>query len=103
MPYTSIREAAEEIHSGIITPAELVLETLERVDELDGEIHAYITVMREQALSNAERTERKMRNGIYRSQLHGIPIAIKDLIADDGNIRVNLPIQLVDAFKRLQH
>ena len=81
MPYTSIREAAEEIHSGIITPAELVLETLERVDELDGEIHAYITVMREQALADAERAEREMRTGLYRSQLHGIPIAIKDLIA----------------------
>jgi aspartyl-tRNA(Asn)/glutamyl-tRNA(Gln) amidotransferase subunit A len=81
MPYTSIREAAEEIHSGIITPAELVLETLERVDELDGEIHAYITVMREQALADAEQAEREMRTGLYRSQLHGIPIAIKDLIA----------------------
>jgi aspartyl-tRNA(Asn)/glutamyl-tRNA(Gln) amidotransferase subunit A len=81
MPYTSIREAAEEIHSGIITPAELVLETLERIDELDGEIHAYITVMREQALADAERAEREMRTGLYRSQLHGIPIAIKDLIA----------------------
>lgn len=81
MPYTSIREAAEEIHSGIITPAELVLETLERIDELDGEIHAYITAMREQALADAERAEREMRTGLYRSQLHGIPIAIKDLIA----------------------
>ena len=33
MPYTSIREAAEEIHSGIITPTELVMETIERIDE----------------------------------------------------------------------
>src|SRR6266404_5166783 len=84
MPYTSIREAAEEIHSGIITPTELVLETLERVDELDGEIHAYITVMREQALADAEQAEREMRTGLYRSQLHGIPIAIKDLMAVKG-------------------
>jgi aspartyl-tRNA(Asn)/glutamyl-tRNA(Gln) amidotransferase subunit A len=81
MPYTSIREAAEEIHSGIITPAELVLETIERVDEFDGEIRAYVTVMREQALADAEQAEREMRTGLYRSQLHGIPIAIKDLIA----------------------
>ena len=81
MPYTSIREAAEEIHSGIITPTELVLETLERVDELDEEIRAYVTVMREQALADAEQAEREMRTGLYRSQLHGIPIAIKDLIA----------------------
>jgi aspartyl-tRNA(Asn)/glutamyl-tRNA(Gln) amidotransferase subunit A len=50
MPYLSICEAAEELHSGIITPRELVIETLERIDEQDSEIRAYITVMREQAL-----------------------------------------------------
>src|SRR2546428_3306507 len=81
MPYTSIREAAEEIHSGLITPTELVLETLERIDEQDGEIQAYITVMREQALQDAEQAERELRTGLYRSQLHGIPVAIKDIIA----------------------
>src|SRR5436305_5371555 len=81
MPYTSIREAAGEIHSGLITPTELVLETLERIDEQDGEIQAYITVMREQALQDAEQAERELRTGLYRSPLHGIPIAIKDIIA----------------------
>ena len=84
MPYTSIREAAEEIHSGLITPTELVLETLEQIDEQDSEIQAFITVMREQALKDAEQAEREMRTGLYRSQLHGIPIAVKDLIAVKG-------------------
>ena len=81
MPYTSIREAAEELHSGLIRPAELVEETLESIDRLDGEIQAFITVMREQAYRDAEQAEREMRTGLYRSQLHGIPRAIKDLIA----------------------
>ncbi len=81
MPYTSIREAAEEIHSGIITPTELVMETIERIDEQDSEIQAFITVMREQALKEAEQSELELRTGLYRSQLHGIPIAIKDIIA----------------------
>ncbi len=81
MPYISIREAAEEIHSGIITPTELVMETIERIDEQDSEIQAFITVMREQALKEAEQAERELRTGLYRSQLHGIPIAIKDIIA----------------------
>ncbi|MBV8822538.1 MAG: amidase [Ktedonobacteraceae bacterium] len=84
MPYTSIQEIAEEIHSGVITPTELVLETLERIDTLDGEIQAFITVMREQALKDAEQAEHEMRTGLYRSQLHGMPIAIKDLIAVKG-------------------
>ncbi len=84
MPYTSIREAAEEIHSGLITPTELVLEMFERIDEQESEIQAYVTVIRDQALEDAERLERELRTGLYRSQLHGIPIAVKDLIAVKG-------------------
>ncbi len=84
MPYTSIRAAAEEIHSGLITPTELVLETLDRIDEQDSTIPACITVMREQALEDADKAETELRTGLYRSQLHGIPIAIKDLIAVQG-------------------
>jgi aspartyl-tRNA(Asn)/glutamyl-tRNA(Gln) amidotransferase subunit A len=84
LPYTSIREAAEEIHAGITTPTELVLETIEHIEAQDNEIQAYITVMREQALQDADQAERELRTGLYRSKLHGIPIAIKDLIAVKG-------------------
>lgn len=84
MPYLSIREAAEEIHSSLITPTELLMDVLERVDELDGEIQAFVTVMRDQAFEDAERLEREQRTGLYRSQLHGIPVAVKDLIAVKG-------------------
>jgi len=84
MPYVSISEAAEEIKSGLITPTELVLETLERIDEQDQELQAYVTVMRDQALQDAERAEQEIRTGLHRGPLHGIPIAIKDLIAVKG-------------------
>ncbi|MBV9710785.1 MAG: Asp-tRNA(Asn)/Glu-tRNA(Gln) amidotransferase subunit GatA [Ktedonobacteraceae bacterium] len=81
MPYTSIRDVAEEIHSGLLTPSELVAETLEYIDETDESIQAFITVIRDQAFKDAEQLEREQRTGLYRSQLHGIPIAIKDLIS----------------------
>src|SRR5260370_8236463 len=81
MPYLSIREAAEELHSGLITPTELIAETLERIERLDSDIKAFITVMDEQALKDAEQAEREMRTGLYRGQLHGIPIGMKDIIA----------------------
>ena len=71
MPYTSIREAAEEIHSGLLTPTELVLEMFERIDEQESNIQAYITVMRDKALEDADRAETELRTGLYRSQLHG--------------------------------
>jgi aspartyl-tRNA(Asn)/glutamyl-tRNA(Gln) amidotransferase subunit A len=84
MPYLSIRQAAEEIHSGIIAPTELVAETLERIDALDGDLEAFVTVMRDQAYEDAERLERELRTGLYRSPLHGIPIGVKDIIAVKG-------------------
>ena len=81
MPYLSIQQASEELRSGIITPTELLAETLERIDELDGEIRAFVTVMRDQAYEEAEKAENEQRTGLFRSSLHGIPVAIKDLIA----------------------
>ncbi len=57
MPYQSIQQASEELRSGLITPTELLAETLERIDQLDGEIKAFITVMREQAYKEAEKAE----------------------------------------------
>ena len=81
MPYLSIQQASEELHSGIITPTELLAETLERIDQLDSRIHAFVTVMRDQAYEEAEKAENEQRTGFFRSPLHGIPIAIKDLIA----------------------
>jgi aspartyl-tRNA(Asn)/glutamyl-tRNA(Gln) amidotransferase subunit A len=84
MPYLSITQAAEDIRSGLITPGELVAETLEHIDALDGDIKAFVTVMRDQAFEEAERLERELRTGLYRSQLHGIPIGVKDIIAVKG-------------------
>lgn len=84
MPYMSIREAADDVHSGLSTPTELVLEALESIDQRDGDIRAFVTVLREQALADAEQAEREQRTGLYRSPLHGIPIGIKDIIAVQG-------------------
>jgi len=81
MPYLSIQQASEELRSGLITPTELLAETLERIDQLDSDIQAFVTVLRDQAYEEAEKAENEQRTGLFRSPLHGIPIAIKDLIA----------------------
>ncbi|TMC37088.1 MAG: amidase [Chloroflexi bacterium] len=84
MPYLSIREASEDMRSWMTTPTELVAEALEKIDLLDGEIKAFVTVLGEQALADAARAETEQRMGFYRSSLHGIPIGIKDIIAVKG-------------------
>ncbi len=84
MPYLSLTLAAEELHSGVVTPLELLEEALERIDQLDGAIKAFVTVTREQAYRDAEQAERELRSGLYRSPLHGIPIAVKDIMGVKG-------------------
>src|SRR5436305_13354320 len=81
MPYQSITEAANGLRSGMTTPAELLAETLERIDQLDGEIKAFVTVMRDEAMADAEKAEQEQRTGLFRSPLHGIPIGVKDIVA----------------------
>ena len=84
MPYLSITEAAADLRSGMTTPTELLAEALERIDQLDGDIKAFVTVMRDEALADAERAEQEQRTGLFRSPLHGIPIGVKDLVAVKG-------------------
>src|ERR1700730_6794653 len=84
LQYSSIREAAEDLRSGIVTPTELLLETFEQIEQDDQIINAFTTVTREQAMRDAEQAEKELRTGLYRSPLHGIPIAVKDLIAVKG-------------------
>src|SRR6266699_4767301 len=81
MPYQSIQQASEELRSGLITPTELLAETLDSIDQLDSDIQAFVTVMRDQAYAEAEKAENEQRTGLFRSPLHGVPIAIKDIIA----------------------
>ncbi len=51
--YTPIREAADEIHSGIITPTKLVAGDSGEINARDGEIQAFVTVIREEAPDKA--------------------------------------------------
>jgi aspartyl-tRNA(Asn)/glutamyl-tRNA(Gln) amidotransferase subunit A len=81
MSYLSIQQAAEDLRSGLVTPTELLAEMLERIDALDEQIKAFVTVIRDEAFKEAEQAENEQRTGLFRGPLHGIPLAIKDLIA----------------------
>ncbi len=81
MPYLSLREASEDLRSGLVTPTELLSEALEQIASREDQIQAFVTITSEQAMKDAEQAESEQRTGLFRSSLHGIPIAIKDLIA----------------------
>ena len=68
-----------------VSPVAVVEAYLERIEAIDSNTNAYITIMREQALADARRCEQEILAGNYRGLLHGVPIALKDLF-DTGSV-----------------
>jgi aspartyl-tRNA(Asn)/glutamyl-tRNA(Gln) amidotransferase subunit A len=75
----SIAELAPAIARGEVSPVDLVRGCLARIDGRR-ELNAFITVMRESALADAERAAAEIAQGRYRGPLHGVPVSVKDLV-----------------------
>ncbi len=75
----SISQIVPLLRSGDVSPVDLVRQCLERIDARP-ELNAFITVMRESALSEAQTAETQIAAGRYRGGLHGIPVSVKDLV-----------------------
>ncbi|HLR71367.1 MAG TPA: amidase, partial [Pseudogracilibacillus sp.] len=75
-----IEELAPLIKERKISPVELTKEILSQIDTNDEQLNAYISVYHEEAIQEAEKAETEIKNGNYRGDLHGIPMAIKDNI-----------------------
>ena len=80
----TLADAAAQIQGGGLSPVELTELMLARIDRLNPELVAYVTVSREEALADARAAEAEIRDGKYRGPLHGIPLSIKDNIATRG-------------------
>jgi len=80
----SIAAAAALVRDGKLSPVELTRACLDRIDALDSKINAFITVTAESALEQARVAEDEIQHGRWRGALHGIPIALKDLIDTAG-------------------
>jgi aspartyl-tRNA(Asn)/glutamyl-tRNA(Gln) amidotransferase subunit A len=74
-----IVDVAPLVKKGDVSPVELVKSCLEQIDARS-ELNAFITRLDNQALTEAQRHQSEIRSGRYRGPLHGIPIAVKDLI-----------------------
>lgn len=67
-----------------ISPVDVVKETLEKIYEKNPQTNAFITISEKEALESAKVLEKEMIEGKVRGPLHGIPIAVKDLIYTNG-------------------
>lgn len=68
----TIAEAARAIAEGSLSPVALTEGYLDRIAALDGELHSYVLVLRDEALAAA----RDRAAGRARGPLHGIPIGL---------------------------
>jgi aspartyl-tRNA(Asn)/glutamyl-tRNA(Gln) amidotransferase subunit A len=82
--YLTLHELSTRIRAKEVSPVEATQATLERIERLNPKLNAYITVMAEQAMSDARAAEREIASGRYRGPLHGVPIGVKDLCATKG-------------------
>jgi aspartyl-tRNA(Asn)/glutamyl-tRNA(Gln) amidotransferase subunit A len=101
--YLTIHEAHRLIHSRAVSPVELTRAILERIDAVDGQLHAYVNLMAESALMEARIAEAEILRGNYRGPMHGIPVAVKDQLDVNGapaeirNLDINAAKQVADA------
>jgi aspartyl-tRNA(Asn)/glutamyl-tRNA(Gln) amidotransferase subunit A len=80
----SIVETSELLRKRELSPVELTKTCLARIEKLNPSLNAFITVTAESALAQARSAEAEILQGRWRGPLHGIPLALKDLIDTAG-------------------
>jgi aspartyl-tRNA(Asn)/glutamyl-tRNA(Gln) amidotransferase subunit A len=80
----SIKEASASLSRGEISPVDLVKSFLERIDEVESRVQAWVTLDREGAMEVAAQSKRDLESGKVKSPLHGIPIGVKDIFYTKG-------------------
>jgi aspartyl-tRNA(Asn)/glutamyl-tRNA(Gln) amidotransferase subunit A len=80
----SAAEMAAALSAGEITSVELTQAHLDQIAKVDSEVHAFLHVDREGALSQARDVDGKRKSGEKMSPLSGVPLALKDVLTQKG-------------------
>ena len=80
----SILEISELLRKREVSPVELTKRCLAQIERLNGSLNAFITITADSALTQARQAEAEILKGGWRGPLHGIPLALKDLIDTAG-------------------
>lgn len=108
--FTGIGEVARRLRRREISPVEITRACLERIEKLNPSLNAFITVMAESALVEARAAEEEIGRGEWRGPLHGVPIALKDIIDTAGVVTTaasalykdRIPAEDADVVRRLR-
>ncbi len=76
----TITDLAQRLRRRELRAETLVSDYLTRIAALDGWLHAYVAVYADEAMAAARAADLQLDLGIWLGPLHGVPIALKDLI-----------------------
>ena len=84
-PYElTVSQAAQQIKDKKLSPVDLAQSLLERIDATDKDLKAWVTIDREEVLTNAKEREEEVKQGKTRGLLHGVPVGLKDIFYTAG-------------------
>jgi aspartyl-tRNA(Asn)/glutamyl-tRNA(Gln) amidotransferase subunit A len=89
----TLTRASALLRAKTVSSVELTRACLARIERLNGQLNAFITVMADQALTTAGDMDASLRRGDWRGPLHGVPIALKDNM-DTAGIRTTAASEL---------
>ncbi|MFG6150009.1 Asp-tRNA(Asn)/Glu-tRNA(Gln) amidotransferase subunit GatA [Halobacillus sp. B23F22_1] len=92
----SLRELKDKLHSKEITVTDLVNESYNRIEEVDDQVKAFLTLNKQAALKQA--AELDETRGDDAAKLFGLPIGVKDNIVTKG-LRTTAASQFLDNFE----
>jgi aspartyl-tRNA(Asn)/glutamyl-tRNA(Gln) amidotransferase subunit A len=84
LPFLDLSEASRAVQKKEVSPVELTQACLARIERLNPKLNAFITVTDTAALEAARQAEAEIARGEWKGPLHGIPLAVKDLIETTG-------------------
>ena len=76
----TLAQAADEIRTQRLSPVELTEACLDKITNEDQRINSFNALFVLESLESALKAEKEIKKGKYRGPLHGIPVAVKDLI-----------------------
>ena len=84
--FAPVHVLATEIAARRLSPVDLVDACLARIERLEPRLQAFVSVNAANARLAAEAADKAIRSGHAVGPLHGIPIAIKDLVEIEGEV-----------------
>lgn len=80
---STLKSLAKQLENGEATSRKLVEQSLAKIEETKG-LNAFVTVLSERALANAEASDKRRAEGKSLGALDGVPVAIKDNLCLTG-------------------